>query len=158
DWPPLYLHMQSSMRMGRDARTSVVDGNQESWQVKGLFITDASSLPDGLGGPNPTLTNQMFATRTAEHIAVTRFGRDPFVVAGAGRTTPAGFGPGETAVPVVAPGHRHDAPASGGGTSTLPATGGGSVVVSAAAITAAWALRRRERAVEARSEHDTSAS
>ncbi len=138
DWPPLYLHMQSSMRMGRDPRTSVVDGNQESWQVKGLYITDASSLPDGLGGPNPTLTNQMFATRTAEHIAVTRFGRDPFVLAGGGRTTPAGFAPGEAA---GAPGGTPAPVVSGRG--ALPATGGGSVVVGAAAISAAWALRRR---------------
>ncbi|MGH3442040.1 MAG: GMC oxidoreductase, partial [Nitriliruptorales bacterium] len=95
DWPPLYLHMQSSMRMGRDPRTSVVDGNQEAWEVRRLFITDASSLPDGLGGPNPTLSNQMFATRTAEYIATHHFGRDPFVVEGLGRTTPAGLDPSD---------------------------------------------------------------
>ncbi len=90
-WPPLYLHMQSSMRMGRDPQTSVVDGNGEAWEVKRLFIADASSLPDAIGGPNPTLTLQMFATWTAEHIATTVFGRDPFVKEGLGRTTPAGF-------------------------------------------------------------------
>ena len=94
-WPPLYLHMQSSMRMGRDPQSSVVDANSEAWEVKRLFIADASSLPDGLGGPNPTLTLQMFATRTAEHIATAIFGRDPFVKKGLGRTTPAGFAPGD---------------------------------------------------------------
>ena len=89
DWPPLYLHMQSSMRMGATPENSVVDANQESWEVKRLFVCDASSLPDGLGGPNPTLSTQMFATRTAEHIAMRYFDRDPFVAAGLGRTTPA---------------------------------------------------------------------
>jgi choline dehydrogenase-like flavoprotein len=83
--------MQSSMRMGRDPSTSVVNGTGEAWEVKRLFIADASSLPDGLGGPNPTLSLQMFATRTSEHIATTYFDRDPFVKEGLGRTTPAGF-------------------------------------------------------------------
>jgi choline dehydrogenase-like flavoprotein len=66
DWPVLYLHLQSSMRMGRKPDNSVVDEHQESWGVKRLFVCDASSLPDALGGPNPTVTNQMFATRSAE--------------------------------------------------------------------------------------------
>jgi choline dehydrogenase-like flavoprotein len=89
EWPPLYLHMQSSMRMGRHPRNSVVNRNQESWEVRRLFVCDASSLPDSLGGPNPTLTNQALATRTAEHIATRVFGRDPFVKEGLGVTTPA---------------------------------------------------------------------
>ena len=91
DWPVLYLHLQSSMRMGREPEGSVVNGHQESWEVKRLFICDASSLPDALGGPNPTLTTQMFATRTAEYIAKRYFGRDPFVKEGEGVTKPAGF-------------------------------------------------------------------
>jgi choline dehydrogenase-like flavoprotein len=90
---PIYLHMQSSMRLGRTPARSVVDENQEAWEVERLFICDGSSLPDGLGGPNPALTIQMFATRTAEHIAVKYFDRRPFVVAGDGVTSPAGFGP-----------------------------------------------------------------
>jgi choline dehydrogenase-like flavoprotein len=131
DWPPLYLHMQSSMRMGRDPATSVVDGNQEAWGVKRLFITDASSLPDGLGSPNPTLTLQMFATRTAEHIASAYFGRDPFVLEGAGVVHPAGFPAPATPLPQAPP------PAEPG--RSLPATGAG-VAVGAAALAAAAAL------------------
>jgi choline dehydrogenase-like flavoprotein len=130
-WPPLYLHMQSSMRMGRDPATSVVDGNQEAWEVKRLFIADASSLPDGLGGPNPTLTLQAFATRTAEHIATTYFGRDPFVREGLGRTTPAGWDPapaGTAAPPAGATGEAAT-PAPG---SPLPATGPGLAARAAA--------------------------
>lgn len=144
DWPPLYLHMQSSMRMGRDPSTSVVDGNQEAHEVKRLFITDASSLPDGLGGPNPTLTNQMFATRTAEYIATTYFDRDPFVEVGAGRTTPAGFPPPSNAGSSGGAGGGTGAADDGsGGRATLPTTGGGTVWLAAASLAGGAALRGR---------------
>lgn len=96
----IFLHMQSSMRMGRTPTRSVVDQNQEAWEVRRLFICDGSSLPDALGGPNPTLTIQMFATRTAEAIAVKYFDRKAFVRAGTGTTSPAGFGPEASHVPV----------------------------------------------------------
>ena len=102
DFPPLYIHMQSSMRMGRAPATSVVDGNQEAWEVRRLFIADNSSLPDGLGGPNPTLSTQMFATRTAEYIATHYFGRSPWVIQGLGRTTPAGLDPKDLPEPSTA--------------------------------------------------------
>jgi hypothetical protein len=109
-----------------------VDVNQEAWEVKRLFVTDASSLPDGLGGPNPTLTLQMFATKTAEHIATTYFGRDPFVLQGAGVTHPAGFPPPASPAPDAAP------PEPG---RSLPATGAG-VAAGIAALAGAAVLRR----------------
>ncbi|MQA59973.1 MAG: FAD-binding protein [Actinophytocola sp.] len=68
DWAPLILHVQSSMRMGESEKNSVLDANAESRAVKGLFIADNSALANGLGGPNPTLTTQALATRTAEKI------------------------------------------------------------------------------------------
>ena len=79
DWPPLILHVQSTMRMGLDERDSVVDERGESRWVKRLFIADNSALANGLGGPNPTLTTQAVATRTAEQIFATYFGGDPWV-------------------------------------------------------------------------------
>ncbi len=64
NWPPeLYIHIMSTMRMG-----FVVDTNCEAYQVKRLFIADNSVLYNGLGGPNPTLTTQALATRTADRI------------------------------------------------------------------------------------------
>ncbi|MDF2802811.1 MAG: choline dehydrogenase-like flavoprotein [Anaerocolumna sp.] len=57
------IHIQSTMRMGL-----VTDINCEANQVKRLYIADNSILYNGLGGPNPTLTNQALATRTAEKI------------------------------------------------------------------------------------------
>lgn len=82
DWPPLILHVQSTMRMGLDPANSVLDENAESRAVKGLFIADNSALANGLGGPNPTLTTQALATRTAEKIAQHYFDLDPWVVGG----------------------------------------------------------------------------
>lgn len=65
DWPShLFAHMESTMRMG-----FVVDSNCEAFQVKRLYIADNSAHFNGIGGPNPTLTTQALATRTAEKIA-----------------------------------------------------------------------------------------
>lgn len=65
NWPPgVFLHIQSTMRMGY-----VTDTNCEANQVKRLFIADNSVLYNGIGGPNPTLTTQALATRTAVKMA-----------------------------------------------------------------------------------------
>jgi len=56
------------MRMGADAADSVLDAHAEARWVKRLFVADNSALANGLGGPNPTLTTQALATRTAEAI------------------------------------------------------------------------------------------
>jgi choline dehydrogenase-like flavoprotein len=79
NFPPLILHVQSTMRMGSDAANSVVDPTGEARFVQRLFIADNSALPNGLGGPNPTLTTQALATRTAENIFVKYFGGSRWV-------------------------------------------------------------------------------
>jgi choline dehydrogenase-like flavoprotein len=84
NFPGLYLHLHSTMRMGTDEQDSVLDVNAEARWVKRLFVADNSALPNGLGGPNPTLTTQALATRTAEKIFVRYFGGDPWV----GRESP----------------------------------------------------------------------
>jgi choline dehydrogenase-like flavoprotein len=78
-WPPLILHVQSTMRMGSDPSNSVLDETAEARFVKRLFVADNSALSNSLGGPNPTLTNQALATRTAEKIFTRYFGGDPWV-------------------------------------------------------------------------------
>ncbi len=60
----LFIHIQCTMRMGL-----VTDVDCEAKQVKRLFIADNSVLHNGIGGPNPTLTTQALATRTAEKIS-----------------------------------------------------------------------------------------
>jgi choline dehydrogenase-like flavoprotein len=84
NFPGLFLHLHSSMRMGTSVADSVLDFNAESRWVKRLFVADNSALPNGLGGPNPTLTTQALATRTAEKIFVRYFGGDPWI----GRESP----------------------------------------------------------------------
>ena len=79
NWPPLILHVQSTMRMGIKEEDSVLDANEEARAVKRLFIADNSALANGLGGPNPTLTTQALATRTAEKIFKKYFDGDPWV-------------------------------------------------------------------------------
>lgn len=64
NWPAgNMIHMESTMRMG-----FVVDKNCESYDVKRLYIADNSVHYNSLGGPNPTLTTQALATRTAEKL------------------------------------------------------------------------------------------
>jgi hypothetical protein len=79
DWAPLLLHVHSSMRMGHSPADSVLDPHAESRWVRRLFVADNSALANSLGGPNPTLTTQALATRTAEQIFVRYFGGDTWV-------------------------------------------------------------------------------
>jgi choline dehydrogenase-like flavoprotein len=62
-------HLMGTMRMGADPATSVVGPDGEAHEVERLFVGDTSVLPNGIGGPNPTLTAQAVATRTADRIA-----------------------------------------------------------------------------------------
>ncbi|RYG72543.1 GMC family oxidoreductase [Lentibacillus lipolyticus] len=59
-----FIHLQSTMRMGY-----VVDTTCEAYQVERLYVADNSADYNALGGPNPTLTTQALATRTAELLA-----------------------------------------------------------------------------------------
>jgi choline dehydrogenase-like flavoprotein len=77
--PDLVIHVQSSMRMGHSENDSVLDPSGEARWVKRLFVADNSALANAIGGPNPTLTTQALATRTAEKIFRTYFGGDPWV-------------------------------------------------------------------------------
>ncbi len=64
----LLTHIMGTLRMGRDPATSVAGPDGQAHQVAGLFVGDSSILPNGLGGPNPTLTVQALAARTAQAI------------------------------------------------------------------------------------------
>ena len=67
------------MRMGSDPSSSVLDESAEARSVQRLFVADNSALANGLGGPNPTLTNQALATRTSEIIFQRYFGGEGWV-------------------------------------------------------------------------------
>jgi len=59
-----------TLRMGKDARTSVVDPTGEAHEVKGLYVADASLFPTALAAP-PQLSVMAFATRVAEKVRAT---------------------------------------------------------------------------------------
>ncbi|HEX2240314.1 MAG TPA: GMC family oxidoreductase N-terminal domain-containing protein [Actinomycetota bacterium] len=61
-------HQMGSCRMGRDRTMSVVDGHNESHEVKRLFVADASTFPTA-SGVNPMLTVYAIANRAAKGIA-----------------------------------------------------------------------------------------
>ncbi len=79
DWPPLILHVQSTMRMGSDPADSVLDPSGEARFADRVFVASNAALANSLGGPNPTLTTQALATRTAERIVRRYFGGEGWV-------------------------------------------------------------------------------
>lgn len=68
DFEIMAFHPLGTCRMGHDPRTSVVDLNLESHDIKGLFCTDGSPFPTSLG-VNPQVTIMAFANRAADYIA-----------------------------------------------------------------------------------------
>jgi choline dehydrogenase-like flavoprotein len=64
----LVNHQMGTMRMGDDADTSVVDGEQRFHGIPNLYVIDGSVFPTS-GGYNPTLTIEALAWRAAERLA-----------------------------------------------------------------------------------------
>jgi choline dehydrogenase-like flavoprotein len=58
--PLTAVHPMGTMRMGEDAKTSVVRSTGEHHQVKGLFVGDGSLFPTSIGGP-PQISIYAFA-------------------------------------------------------------------------------------------------
>jgi choline dehydrogenase-like flavoprotein len=58
-------HPLGTLRMGDTQASSVCDLHQECWTVPGLYVCDASALPNGIGGSNPARTINAFASRAA---------------------------------------------------------------------------------------------
>ncbi|MFN2640527.1 MAG: GMC family oxidoreductase N-terminal domain-containing protein [Actinomycetota bacterium] len=67
-------HIMSTLRIGTDPSTSACDAGGEAHTVERLFVADSAALANGLGGPNPTLTVQALAARTAGEISRRYFG------------------------------------------------------------------------------------
>jgi choline dehydrogenase-like flavoprotein len=60
-------HINGGARMGDDPRTSVVNADCRSWDIRNLWICDGSVFPT-VGGVNPSLTIQSIACRKGERI------------------------------------------------------------------------------------------
>ncbi|MBX2857669.1 MAG: GMC family oxidoreductase [Cellvibrionaceae bacterium] len=66
DAPPgLAIHEMGTARMGRDANTSVLNGNNQCHDIPNLFITDGSCMPSS-GHVNPSLTYMALTARAAD--------------------------------------------------------------------------------------------
>jgi choline dehydrogenase-like flavoprotein len=61
------VHPMGTMRMGDDARASVVRSTGEHHQLRGLFVADGSLFPTSLGGP-PQISIYAFALHLAPHV------------------------------------------------------------------------------------------
>jgi choline dehydrogenase-like flavoprotein len=64
---PVTTHVQGTCRMGSDPERSVVDPDGQSWDVRRLYVGDASVIPRTLS-VNPSLTIMALASRLAEHL------------------------------------------------------------------------------------------
>ena len=62
------FHQMGSARMGVDPTSSAVDANNESHEVKGLYVTDSSNFPDA-SGVNPMLSVFGIANRAGKRLA-----------------------------------------------------------------------------------------
>jgi choline dehydrogenase-like flavoprotein len=55
-------------RMGRDPKTSVLNGFNQAHEVPNLFITDGAAMASS-GCQNPSLTYMALSARAADHAA-----------------------------------------------------------------------------------------
>jgi len=62
------VHLLGTCRMGNDPKTSVINTDHRSHDVKNLFLCDGSSLVSS-GRGQPTLTIQALAYRAADRIS-----------------------------------------------------------------------------------------
>lgn len=60
-------HELGTARMGNDPNTSVLNAQNQSWDVKNLFVTDGACFTSG-GFQNPTLTMMAITVRACDHI------------------------------------------------------------------------------------------
>jgi choline dehydrogenase-like flavoprotein len=64
--PGLTIHEMGTARMGRDSRTSVLNGWNQAWDVPNLFITDGAAMTSS-ANQNPSLTYMALTARAANH-------------------------------------------------------------------------------------------
>jgi len=64
--PGLSIHEMGTARMGRDAKTSVLNANNQAWDVKNLFVTDGACMTSA-GCQNPSITYMALTARAAAY-------------------------------------------------------------------------------------------
>lgn len=59
------IHEMGTARMGRDPKTSVLNGNNQVWDAKNVFVTDGACMTSA-GCVNPSLTYMAMTARAAD--------------------------------------------------------------------------------------------
>jgi len=64
--PGLGIHEMGTARMGRDTKTSVLNGNNQLHEVPNVYVTDGACMTSA-GCQNPSLTYMALTARAADH-------------------------------------------------------------------------------------------
>ena len=64
--PGSSYHECGTARMGTDPTNSVLDGDNQCWDARGLYVTDGACFPSQ-GFQNPTLTILALTARACHH-------------------------------------------------------------------------------------------
>jgi choline dehydrogenase-like flavoprotein len=64
--PGLDIHEMGGVRMGKDSKTSLLNGNHQLHAVPNVYVTDGASMTS-TATQNPSLTYMAFAARAAHH-------------------------------------------------------------------------------------------
>jgi choline dehydrogenase-like flavoprotein len=62
--PGLVIHEMGTARMGRDPKTSVLNGNNQCWDAKNVFVTDGACMAS-TACQNPSITYMALTARAA---------------------------------------------------------------------------------------------
>ena len=64
--PGLVIHEMGTARMGKDPKTSVLNGWNQAWDVPNLFVTDGACMTSS-ANQNPSITYMALTARAADH-------------------------------------------------------------------------------------------
>jgi choline dehydrogenase-like flavoprotein len=64
-FPGMGIHEMGTARMGRDPKTSVLNGNNQVWDATNVFVTDGSCMTSA-SCVNPSLTYMALTARAAD--------------------------------------------------------------------------------------------
>ncbi len=65
-WPGLGIHEMGTARMGRDPKTSVLNGHNQLWDAPNVFVTDGACMTSA-SCVNPSLTYMALTARAADY-------------------------------------------------------------------------------------------
>ena len=63
--PGLGIHEMGTARMGRDRKTSVLNGNNQVWGAENVFVTDGACMTSA-ACVNPSITYMALTARAAD--------------------------------------------------------------------------------------------